>query len=128
MFSADPHSKDCRKTVGIPIFARYLLKTCRQQSGQSLDDYFHKLKSLSMYCNFAAMSAIQHKEEAVRDAFISGLALPDIRQRILKNPQLDLQATLAMARSLETTRNNSLQFDNAIPSSSESCNTSVKSA
>ena len=70
----------------------------------------------------------QHKEEAVRDAFTSGLALPDIRQRILKYPQLDLQATLAMARSLDTARNNSLQFDNAIPSSSESCITSVKSA
>ena len=35
---------------------------------------------------------------------------------------------LAMAQSLDTTRNNSLQFNNAIPSSSESCTTSVKSA
>ena len=33
-----------------------------------------------------------------------------------------------MAQSLDTARNNSLQFDNAIPSSSESCTTSVKSA
>ena len=82
VFSADLHSKDCRKTVAFPIFARYLLKTCRQQTGQSLDDYFQKLKCLSMDCNFAVLSAIQHKEEAVRDAFISGLALPDIRQRI----------------------------------------------
>ena len=81
-----------------------------------------------MDCNFAAVSAIQHKEEAVRDAFISGLALPDVRQQILKNPQLDLQATLIMVQSLDTARNNSLQFDNAIPSSSESCATSVKSA
>ena len=81
-----------------------------------------------MDCNFAAVSAIQHKEEAVRDAFISGLALPDVHKQILKNPQLDLQATLAMARSLDTARNNSLQFDNAIPSLSESCTTSVKSA
>ena len=73
-----------------PIFARYLLQACRQQTGQSLDDYFQKLKPHSMDCNFAAVSAIQHKEEAVRDAFISGLALPEIRQRILENPQLDL--------------------------------------
>ena len=110
------------------IFARYLLKTCRQQTGQSLDNYFQKLKSLSMDCNFAAVSAIQHKEEAVRDAFISELALPEIRQRILENPHLDLQATLTMAWSLDTARNNSLQFDNVIPTSSESCTTSVKSA
>ena len=81
-----------------------------------------------MDCNFAAVSAIQHKEEAVRDAFISGLALPDIRQRILKNPQLDLQATMTMAQSLDTVRNNSLQFDNAIRSSSEYRTTSIKSA
>ena len=32
-----------------------------------------------------------------------------------------------MARSLGTARNNSLQFDNTIPSLSESCTTSVKS-
>ena len=128
VFSADPHSKDCRKTVGFPIFSRYLLKTCRHQTEQSLDNYFQKLKSLSMDCNFAAVSAIQHKEEAVRDAFISGLALPEIRQRILENSQLDLQATLAIARSLDTARNKFLQFNNAIPSSSESCSTPVKSA
>ena len=79
VLAADPHSKDCRKTVGFPILAWYLLKTCRQQTGQSLHDYFQKLKSLSMDCNFAAVSAIQHKEEAVRDAFISGITLPDIR-------------------------------------------------
>ena len=78
VFSADPHSKDCRKTVGFSIFSRYLLKTYQQQTGQSLDDYFQKLKSLSMDCNFAAVSAIQHKEEAVRDTFNSGLALSDI--------------------------------------------------
>ena len=110
-----------------PIFAGYLLKTCRQQTGQSLDDYFQNLKSFSMDCNFAAVSAIQHKEEAVRDAFISGLASPEIRQRILENPQLNLQATLAMARSLNTARNNSLQFNNLSPTSSQSC-TLVKSA
>ena len=114
--------------VSNSIFARYLLQTCLQQSGQSLDEYFQKLKTLSMACNFAAVSAIQHKEEAVRDAFISGLALPDIHQQILENPHLDFQATLAMARSLEASRNNSLQFDNVIPTSSESCTKSVKSA
>ena len=81
-----------------------------------------------MDCNFAAVSAVQYKQEAMRDAFISGLALPEIRQRILENPHLDLQATLAMARSLDTVRNNSFQFDNLTPTLSQSCITSVKSA
>ena len=111
-----------------PIFARYLLKICRQQIGQLLDVYFQKLKSLSMDSNFAAVPGIQHKEEAVRDAFICGLALPELRQRILENSHLDLQAMLAMARSLHTARNNSLQFDNLTPTSSRSCTTFAKSA
>ena len=61
-----------------PILVQYLLKTCQQKTGQSFDDYFQKLKSLSMDCNFAAVSAIQHKQEAMRDAVITGLALPEI--------------------------------------------------
>ena len=101
-----------------PIFVQYLLKTCQQETGQSLDDYFQKLKSLSMDCNFAVVSAIQHKQEVMRDTFISGLALPEIHQQILENPCLDLQATLAMARSLETARNKSFQFNNLTPTSS----------
>ena len=63
VFAADPNSKDCRKTVGFPILARYLLKTCRKQTGESLEDYFQKLKSPSMDCNFAAVSAIQHRAQ-----------------------------------------------------------------
>ena len=61
-------------------------------------------------------------------AFISRLALPEIRQPIKKNPSLDLQATLAMSPSLDTARNNSFQYDNLKPTSSQSCTTSVKSA
>ena len=60
VFAADPHSKDCRKTVGFPIFARYLLKTCRQQTGESLEDYFQKLKSLKhglQFCSGVCYSA-----------------------------------------------------------------------
>ena len=64
----------------------------------------------------------------MRDAFISGLALPEIHQQILENTHLDLQAMLAMAWSLDTVRNNSFQFDNLTPTLSQSCTTSVKSA
>ena len=39
----------------------------------SLDQYLQELKLLSKDCNFRQVSAIQHREEAIRDAFISGL-------------------------------------------------------
>ena len=67
-----------------------------------------------MDCNFAAVSAIQHKQEVIRDAFISELALPEIRQRIFKKTRLDFLATLAMARSLDTARNTVILFSTTI--------------
>ena len=81
-----------------------------------------------MDCNFTAVSAIQHKQEVMRDAFVSGLVLPEIRHQILENSHLDLQATLVMAWSLDTARNNYFQFDNFTPNLSQSCTTSAKSA
>jgi len=56
------------------MFARHLLMTCKQKSEQSIDEYFQKLKRLSKDCNYAAVNAENHKNEAVREAFISGLS------------------------------------------------------
>ena len=65
------------------VFARHSLATRRQQPGESLDEYFRCLKVLSKECNFKAVTATQHCEEYIRDAFISGLLSPLIRQRLL---------------------------------------------
>ena len=40
-----------------PIFARYELISCKQQSGESLDRYLRKLEQLSMDCDYQAVSA-----------------------------------------------------------------------
>ena len=80
-----------------PIFARYVLKSCKQQAGESLDTYLQNLKRLSSDCNFRAVSATVHKEEAIRDAFISGLMSNEIRQRLLENQDLTLSAAYEKA-------------------------------
>ena len=43
-----------------PIFARYELVSCKQQSGESLDRYLQKLKQLSMDCDYQAVSVQLH--------------------------------------------------------------------
>ena len=70
--------------------ARYTLITCKQQAGESLDIYFQKLKRLSVDCNYQALSAQVHKEEAIRDAFIGGMMSYNIRQRLLEDHNLTL--------------------------------------
>ena len=87
-----------------PIFARYTLNTCNQKV--SLDVYLQKLKRLSTDCKFLAVSAKLHKEEAIRDAFISGILSNEIRQRLLEDHDLSLQNAFDKARSLEIVQKN----------------------
>jgi len=70
------------------IYARHALATRKQQ----LDEYMRALKALSKDCNYQQVSANQYRDEAVRDAFISGLQSSTIHQRLLENNTLELEA------------------------------------
>ena len=83
------------------IFARHLLATCKQEPSQTLDDFLQKLKSFAKDCNFKNVTALQYRDEAIRDAFISGLHSQMIRQRLLEQKSLDLATAFSNARSLE---------------------------
>jgi len=74
------------------VFARHSLATRTQQTGESLDEYLQALKTLSKDCNSRQVTAAEYQDEAIRDGFISGLISSKIRQRLLENKTLDLQA------------------------------------
>ncbi|XP_068241042.1 uncharacterized protein [Palaemon carinicauda] len=67
------------------VFARHVLATRRQGSGESLDQFLQALKLLAKDCQFKAVSAEQACDNYVRDAFINGLSSGAIRQRLLEN-------------------------------------------
>ena len=82
------------------IFARHLLSTRKQQTSESIDEYLQELRQLSKDCCFKPVTAEQYRDQYIRDSFISGLASPVIRQRLLENKTLDLDTAVAQARSL----------------------------
>ena len=88
------------------IFARHQLAMRQQQSGESLDEFLQNLHKLSKNCNFADVSVIDYRTEMVRDSFISRLSSNYIRQRLLENTTLTLDAAYAQARSLDTAQKN----------------------
>ena len=49
------------------IFARHLLSTRCQQSGETLDQFLQDLRKLSKDCKFKAVTAEQYREELIRD-------------------------------------------------------------
>ena len=55
------------------IYARHVLATRRQQTGESLDEYLQALKVLCKECNFQSVTAAKYCEEYIRGAFITGL-------------------------------------------------------
>ena len=90
-----------------PIYARHKLATHKQKSGETIDKFYRDLNVLSKDCEFKEVTAIQHREEAVRDAFISGLLCTDIRQRLLEERELSITQAYNKARSLETAQKQS---------------------
>ena len=89
------------------IYARHALSTRKQQPNESIDEYLQVLKVMSKDCNYVQVSASQYRDEAVRDAFISGLQSSLIRQRLLENRTLDLETACNQARSLESAKKSS---------------------
>ena len=55
------------------VFARHSLSTRKQQPDESIDEYLQVLKSLSKECNYRQVSAVQYREETIRDTCIRGL-------------------------------------------------------
>ena len=66
------------------------MSICKQQPGESLDEFLQALRTLSKDCNFKPARVEQHKNEYIFDSFISGLQSKLIRQRLLENNILDI--------------------------------------
>ena len=92
------------------VYARHLLATRRQKEGESLDSFLQALKDLSRDCNFEAVTAAQHRDEYIRDSFITGIRCNQIRQRLLENLELNLDNMFAQARSLDSAQRSNASY------------------
>ena len=88
------------------VFARHLLSVRQQEPSETLDQYLQALKTLSKECGFEAVDANTHREQYIRDSFISGLRSSTIRQRLLEDDKVNLTDVFQQARSLEHAQRN----------------------
>ena len=61
------------------IFARHTLLSRKQRPEEYLDVYLRVLTLLSKDCNFKPVTASEHRDQFIRDAFISGLLNNQLR-------------------------------------------------
>ena len=88
------------------VFARHLLSTRQQKPEENLDQYLQELKLLSKNCQFEAVTANDHRDQYIRDSFISGLRSTTIRQRLLEENKVTLAEVHEKARTLELAHKN----------------------
>ena len=83
------------------IYARHILATRKQESGENLDQFLQALYNLAKECEFKAVDANRNREDHVRDAYISGLRSGSIRQRLLESKNIRITDIHDQARTLE---------------------------
>ena len=89
------------------IFAQHLLATCKQQPGETLEQFIVELKTLAKDCNFVNVTVEQYRSESICVAFINGISSNNTRQRLLENKTLDLNTVFDQARSLDVAQQSS---------------------
>lgn len=82
-----------------------------------MDEFLQALKTLAKDCQFKDATATVYRDEAVRDAFITGLQSTSIRQRLLENSTLDLKTMFTQARSLDVAQKSSETYVTSSPHS-----------
>ena len=92
------------------VFNRHVLKSTKQKAGENLEDFLQRLKTLGKECEFKAVTAAEHQEEAIRDAFIAGLCSTDIQRRLLEENNMTLSQAFEKARALYTAQKNSEEY------------------
>ncbi|XP_072338117.1 uncharacterized protein [Scyliorhinus torazame] len=88
------------------IYARHPLSTRHQLPGESVEDFWRALLALVRDCDCQAVSAAEHSNLLMRDAFITGMGSAYTRQRLLEGATLDLAATKQLALSLTVASRN----------------------
>ena len=94
------------------VYARHVLATRQQQSTENIDEYIQNLKCLTKDCHFKDVTARIYQDEYVREAFINGMKSGAIRQRLLENTTLTLEAAVDQARAMESAQQQSETYCN----------------
>ncbi|XP_059820940.1 uncharacterized protein LOC132391579 isoform X2 [Hypanus sabinus] len=82
------------------IYARHCLATRRQRPGESSAEFLRALQTLVRACDCKTLTAEQHAELLVRDAFVTELTSVYMRQQLLEHSDLTLRSAIEMEAAL----------------------------
>lgn len=80
-------------------YERHRFFTCMQKSGETIDQYVTELKHRSKTCEFGEL-----KDSLVKDRIVCGIPDNGLRERLLREQDLDLEKALSLCRAAETVK------------------------
>ncbi|KAJ8403559.1 hypothetical protein AAFF_G00348850 [Aldrovandia affinis] len=80
------------------IYERYVFGSCKQEEGESIDNFVTRLRERAATCDYG-----QLKDEVIRDKIVLGVANESIRRRLLREKGLTLITAIEMCRAAEQT-------------------------
>ncbi|XP_059824326.1 uncharacterized protein LOC132393297 [Hypanus sabinus] len=83
------------------VYARHRLATRRQRPGESSTEFLRALQTLVRAGDCKTLTAEQHAELLVQDAFVTGLRSAYMHQRLLEHSDLTLRLAIKTANALE---------------------------
>ncbi|XP_068684745.1 uncharacterized protein [Montipora foliosa] len=89
------------------IYERYLFFSRGQESGEPIDKYATVLRNMADSCEFQDL-----KDSLIRDRIVFGIADHNVRERLLRVPDLTLNKALELARAAEATQSQLKQMQN----------------
>ena len=88
------------------------LRRRAQQPGETFDDYLVSLRELAKTCGFCSEQCTQ---KSIRDQIIEGSLDGDVIEELLKQPNLTLDNTIAIARAQEAAKKQRNEMTSASP-------------
>ena len=86
---------------------RYKYNLCTQATGETIDNYLHRLHKLSGTCEY-----VELYDEMLRDQVVTGVTDNHIWARLLRDHNLTLQKALEICCSSELASSQPQQMDN----------------
>lgn len=81
------------------IASRYKFRCCKQNTGETLDTYMTRLKTLSKHCDFGS----EH-DNSLRDQLVFGCHDDKLRERFLREENLSLVDALSLCQAYEASK------------------------
>ena len=92
-------------------FERHLFRQTAQESGESIESFITRLRTLAKSCNFEKL------EEAIRDQIVEKCSSGKLRRRFLREPDQTLANCIQIAKQFQASETQASQMKLLMPSS-----------